>query len=113
MQCFSQNAQNMQWWKPTDSSFPTVNGQHWSNEMEGSLFRLPPRAESLVRKPVWDLSKYSTGLFIRFMSNAPQIMIRYKVLGSLSVTHMPVTSVSGLDLYGIDSDEIGIFAQEN
>jgi lysophospholipase L1-like esterase len=101
---FSQNTTNMQWWKPTDSPFPTINGQHWSNEMQGTLYRLPPRAEALVRKPLWDLSKYSSGLSIRFISNAPQIIIRYKVLGNLSVTHMPVTSVSGVDLYGIDSD---------
>lgn len=92
------------WWKPSDSPFPTVDGQYWSGEMQDSLFRLPPRAETLVRKPVWNLAKNSAGLFIRFVSNAPQITVRYKVSGAVAMNHMPATGVSGVDLYAIDSD---------
>ncbi|MBL7817174.1 MAG: SGNH/GDSL hydrolase family protein [Saprospiraceae bacterium] len=97
-------AQNLKWWKPSDSPFPTVDGQYWSSEMQDSLFRLPPRAEPLVRKPVWNLAKNSAGLFIRFVSNAPQITVRYKVSGNVAMSHMPATGVSGVDLYAIDSD---------
>ena len=50
------------------------------------------------------MSRNSAGLSIRFVSNAPQIIIRYKVTGSASMPHMPSTGVSGVDLYGIDSD---------
>ncbi len=92
------------WWKPSDSKFPTVDGQFWANEMQDSLFRLPPRAEPLVRKPVWNLAKNSAGLFIRFISNAPHITVRYKVSGNVAMSHMPATGVSGVDLYAIDSD---------
>jgi lysophospholipase L1-like esterase len=101
---WAQNEGATKWWKPSDSNFPTVDGQFWSAELGDSLYRLPPRAESLVRKPVWNLSKNSAGLFIRFYSNAPQINVRYKVSGNIAMNHMPATGVSGVDLYGIDSD---------
>lgn len=99
-----QNTANLKWWKPSDSKFPTVDGQYWTSEMNDSLFRLPPRAAPLVRKPVWNLAKNSAGLFIRFVSNATQITVRYKVSGKISMNHMPATGVSGVDLYAIDSD---------
>lgn len=101
---FAQNTTTLSWWRPSDSPFPTVDGQYWSGEMNDSLFRLPPRAEPLVRKPVWNLSKNSAGLFIRFVSNAPIITVRYKVSGNIAMHHMPATGVSGVDLYAIDSD---------
>jgi lysophospholipase L1-like esterase len=101
---FAQNTTDFTWWKPTDSKFPTVDGQFWTSEMSDSQYRLPPRAEPLVRKPVWNLSKNSAGLFIRFISNSPQITVRYKVSGNVAMSHMPATGVSGVDLYAIDSD---------
>ena len=101
---FAQTATDFTWWKPSDSTFPVVDGQFWTSEMNDSLFRLPPRAEALVRKPVWHLSKNSAGLNIRFVSNAPQIVVRYKVSGNINMPHMPSTGVSGVDLYAIDSD---------
>lgn len=101
---FAQNLSNIKWWKPSDSKFPTVDGQYWSSEMQDSLFRLPLRAEALVRKPVWNLAKNSAGLFIRFVSNAPHITVRYKVSGNIAMNHMPATGVSGVDLYAIDSE---------
>lgn len=101
---FAQIPTDFKWWKPSDSSFPVVDGQFWTSEMNDSLFRLPPRAEALVRKPVWNLSKNSAGLSIRFISNAPQIVVRYKVSGNINMPHMPSTGVSGVDLYAIDND---------
>ncbi|CCH53736.1 Platelet-activating factor acetylhydrolase IB subunit beta [Fibrisoma limi BUZ 3] len=92
------------WWKPADSSFPVIDGQAWPTEMQDTLQRLPPRAKGLVRKPVWDLSRQTAGLSIRFVSNAPEIIVRYKVTGAVALPHMPATGVSGVDLYGIDSD---------
>ncbi|GAA4409280.1 SGNH/GDSL hydrolase family protein [Nibrella viscosa] len=92
------------WWKPADSPFPVVDGQAWPGEMPDTLQRLPPRAKALVRKPVWDLSRQTAGLSIRFVSNAPEIIVRYQVTGNAALPHMPATGVSGVDLYGIDSD---------
>ncbi|MFN8345714.1 MAG: SGNH/GDSL hydrolase family protein [Spirosomataceae bacterium] len=101
---FAQTPADITWWKPSDSSFPVIDGQAWSAEMRDTIQRFPPRAEASVRKAVWSLSRNSAGLSIRFVSNAPQIIIRYKVTGAVNMPHMPSTGVSGVDLYGIDSD---------
>jgi lysophospholipase L1-like esterase len=101
---FARAQTNLIWWKPSDSKFPVIDGQAWSNEMRDTIQRFPPRAEALVRKAVWGLSRSSAGLSIRFVSNAAQIVVRYKVTGSTAMPHMPATGVSGVDLYGIDSD---------
>ncbi len=94
----------LSWWKPSDSPFPVMDGQAWSAEMRDTIQRFPPRAEASVRKAVWNLSRQSAGLSIRFVSDAPQITVRYKVMGSMAMPHMPSTGVSGVDLYGIESD---------
>ncbi len=95
---------NFTWWKPSDSKMPVIDGQAWSDEMRDTIQRFPPRAEALVRKAVWNLSRNSAGLSIRFVSNASQIVVRYKVTGPYNMPHMPSTGVSGVDLYGLDSD---------
>ena len=91
-------AQNLQWWKPADAPFPVIDGRAWSSELKDTLQRLPGRAKSLVRPPVWGLSQQPAGLFLRFFSNAPQIKVRYQIVGSPGMPHMPATGVSGVDL---------------
>lgn len=86
------------------ATFPVLEGQAWPSEIQSSYDRLPARAESLVRKPVWDLSRESAGLVLRFRANSDQIKIRYVVGGAQAMQHMPATGVSGLDLYAISSD---------
>ena len=62
--------------------------------------RLPARAEGVVRKPVWDLSRQSAGLSVRFTTDAPEIHARWTLTSAnLAMPHMPATGVSGLDLY--------------
>jgi len=56
-----------------------MDGQAWQSEIGNGTQRLPPRAATMVRQAVWDLSQQSAGLSIRFISNAPQIIIRYKI----------------------------------
>ena len=74
--------------------------------MEEPYDRLPLRAESQVRKPLWSLSKQTAGLMIRFRSNSPEIKIRYGTApdNDFALNHMPATGVSGIDLYAITSD---------
>jgi len=62
--------------------------------------RLPKRAEGVVPDPVWNLSRDSAGLCVRFKSNARAIHARWTLKKeSLAMSHMPATGVSGLDLY--------------
>jgi len=79
-----------------------VEGKGWS-ETARYYDRLPAKAEGVVRKPVWNLSRHSAGMAALFETDAPKIMARYRLhSGSLAMSHMPATGVSGVDLYGRD-----------
>ena len=91
-----------QWHNPMAEESPTVHGQAWQDELKGTYWRLPERAKAIVRKPVWDLSRSSAGLSIVFRTNAPEIQVRYQVVGGYGMAHMPATGKSGVDLYATD-----------
>nr|WP_290928883.1 SGNH/GDSL hydrolase N-terminal domain-containing protein [Haliscomenobacter sp.] len=65
-----QTSADLSWWKPSNATFPVIDGGGWSAELKDTIQRLPGRAKSLVRPPVWNLSLQPAGLFIRFFSNA-------------------------------------------
>ena len=83
-----------------------VEGKGWS-DTKRYYDRLPGRAEGLVREPVWDLSRHSAGMCAGFITDAPDIHVRYELLNErLAMSHMPASGVSGLDLYGQDAQGI-------
>jgi len=101
---FSQENTEIIWWNPATSEFPVIAGQAWPDEAQTIYHRLPARAENDVREAVWNLSKHSAGLSIRFWSNASSILVKYKVKGTVAMKHMPATGVSGVDLYSKSKD---------
>lgn len=79
-----------------------VEGKGW-NDTTRYFDRLPGKAEGKVRKAVWDLSRHSAGMLVRFETDSPAIHARYRLLSNrLAMPHMPATGVSGLDLYAQD-----------
>ena len=66
---------------------------------ENKYDRLPASYKEIVRKPVWDLSKNSAGLSIRFLSNSSVITVKWGLLNDFSMGHMPDTGIKGVDLY--------------
>lgn len=92
------------WMNPLEQGDGIVHGRWWNGELRDNYHRMTPRAEGKVRGSVWNLSKQSAGLSVRFHTNAPSVKVRYKVKGSLSMFHMPTTGVSGIDLYATDRD---------
>lgn len=90
------------WYNPVADSLLPVQGRAWNAEIGKVYQRLPQRAQQLVRKPVWDLSLQTAGLYVKFYTNAPQIQVKYQVTGGFSMPHMPATGVSGVDLYTMD-----------
>lgn len=90
------------WYNPVADSLLPVQGRAWNAETGKDYRRLPQRAQELVRKPVWDLSLQTAGLYVKFYTNAPQIQVKYQVTGGFSMPHMPATGVSGVDLYTMD-----------
>jgi len=94
----------LKWWNPATDATPVIEGKGWSDNETGTYSRLPDRAKSNVREAVWNLSKHSAGLSIRFYTNSERIVVRYKVGGNLAMPHMPATGVSGVDMYAKDSE---------
>ncbi|MGE4178793.1 MAG: SGNH/GDSL hydrolase family protein [Limisphaerales bacterium] len=81
-----------------------VEGQGW-RETAAPFDRLPARAEGVVRPPVWNLSRHSAGMHVRFVTDATEIHARWEVTSSnLAMPHMAATGVSGLDLYAKSDD---------
>ncbi len=73
------------------------------DDTEKYFDRLPGRARGVVRDAVWNLSRHSAGMVVRFQTDATEIHIDHTVTSSrLAMPHMPATGVSGLDLYARD-----------
>lgn len=67
--------------------------------------RFPNSANGKVTPSVWNLSRHSAGMMVRFKTDATAIHVHYKLMKpSLAMAHMPATGVSGVDLYARDQD---------
>ena len=65
--------------------------------------RLPSSAEGKVTKSVWDLSRDSAGMMVRFQTDASLIWADYTLMkGKLAGANMTAIGTSGLDLYARD-----------
>lgn len=99
----SAREEELDWYKVRDWG---VEGRGWA-DTKRYFDRLPEKAEGVVREPVWNLSRHSAGMCVRFVADTPDIYIRYQLLNeNLAMSHMPATGVSGLDLYGEDGQGI-------
>lgn len=99
------------WWNPAKNSFPVIENQPWGQEAESFYDRFPARAESRVRKEVWNLSENGAGLKLRFNTDAKTIIVRYVVeKKSYAMNHFPATGVSGVDLYSLNNDKTWAWA---
>lgn len=76
-----------------------LEGQAFT-DVKAPYDRLPARAEGKVRAAVWNLSRNSAGLCVRFRTASPAIHCRWtNTSAKLAMPHMPATGVSGVDLY--------------
>src|SRR3954454_1830380 len=90
------SAEDLRW---RDARELTLEGKGWSDTKD-PYDRYPARAEKVVRPAVWNLSRDSAGMCVRFISDAPEITVRWVLRKeSLAMPHMPASGVSGVDLY--------------
>jgi len=81
-----------------------VEGRAWP-EMERLRWfdRFPAAAQSQVTPKVWDLSRDSAGMMVRFKTDAKSIWAHYVLRSDhLANTNMTAIGTSGIDLYGRD-----------
>lgn len=82
-----------------DAKQLTVEGLGFS-DVKSPYDRLPARAEGVVRQVVWDLSRDSAGVLVRFTTNTPTIRARWTLTKkTLAGVNMTAIGASGLDLY--------------
>ena len=92
--------ENWKWTNPVKGKVQVVEGRISHEALQSPYDRLPASFEAKTRKAVWNLSRHSAGLKIRFKTNASVIKVRYTLgLERIAMNHMPATGVSGLDLY--------------
>ncbi len=81
-----------------DGEVFTLEGKGWENT-NAYYDRLPAKAEGKVTKDVWYLSHHSAGLSLHFTTNSNFVKIRWVLLNHEGCLKMPLTSVSGIDVY--------------
>ena len=93
-------------WEWAQAHDLTFEGQGWAN-VDSPFDRLPKTAKGVVRDPVWSLSRDSSGMAVRFVTDSTAIACRWSLSKStLALPHMPATGVSGVDLYVRDTEGV-------
>lgn len=69
------------------------------SEKESPYDRFPLSYKDLVRPVIWDLSKSSAGITIRFFSNSGSISVKWTLMKDAVMNHMAPTGIKGIDLY--------------
>jgi hypothetical protein len=82
-----------------------VEGRAWPEQTRTRWYdRFPAAAEQTVTSNVWNLSRHSAGMMVRFQTDASAISVRYQLLNErLASPNMSAMGASGVDLYARDS----------
>lgn len=87
------------WKKPDDRG---VEGRGWTTGLARFYDRLPAKAEGRVPPHVWAFSRESAGMSVDFITDSPEIRVRYRVT-SAQLDHgwgdFSNRTGSGVDLY--------------
>lgn len=93
------------WIEPSkDLDYYCNQNQAFIEEQGNSYYRLPPRAQKIVRARIWQLSRLSASISIKFITNSTKIQIEYQRPGSFNFAMMNQLGTSGIDLYGYDEN---------
>jgi len=99
----SQTEENIRW---VNANVLLTEGQGWHiDDLESPYDRLPLKAKDIVRKEVWDLSKDSAGICIRFVTDSSLIKVKWTLRKNFYMKHMSPTGIKGVDLYCKTTDK--------
>jgi len=70
-----ENVDALSWY---DTRYLNVEGKGWT-DVNSFYDRLPARAKAVVREPVWNLSRNSAGMCVRFVTDASEIQARWEL----------------------------------
>lgn len=98
--CLSQDTLTRAPIKYYGSEYFLIEGTAIPASQKESLYdRLPASYKEKVRPPVWDLSKSSAGITVRFRTSSTSIHVKWEVLNNTTMNHMAATGIKGIDLY--------------
>jgi hypothetical protein len=98
---FAQEKIELTWYNAAELG---VNGKGWT-DTNTPFDRLPKYAEKKVPEAVWQRGLNSAGMSVSFATDAPMVVIRWKVRHpSISSPYLSSMSVAGLDLYVREGD---------
>ena len=98
--CTSISAQEIDQTKYFGKEHFLIEGTIVEEDLKESPYdRLPVSYKELVRAPIWNLSKSSAGVSIRFLTNTSNLKVKWEVINDFSMDHMPDTGIKGVDLY--------------
>lgn len=82
-----------------------VEGRAFGDQARERWFdRFPAAAQGKVTAAVWNLSRHSAGMMVRFRTDAPLIWAHYTVTNErLASPNMTAIGASGIDLYARDA----------
>lgn len=76
-----------------------------------TYYRLPPRAQNIVRSRIWQLSRHSASISIKFITNSSTLKVQYQHESPNAFQMMRQLGTSGIDLYGYDENgEVHFFS---
>jgi len=90
-----------------------INGLPWFKENGGSLSRLPIRAKSTFRKPVWSLAQCPSGARIRFRTDSSILSIRLEYSSAPNMANMHAFGQTGVDAYVDGAYMVSAIADSN
>jgi hypothetical protein len=83
-----------------DQRYFLIEGTTFTDSVKENLYdRFPASYKGKVREEVWELSKCSAGITIRFSSNSTVLRVKWELLNDLKMNHMAETGIKGVDLY--------------
>ena len=97
-QTSERRAQSIRWHNLQDLN---VEGRGWDNG-DDFYCRFPAKAQAKVNGGLWRLAGHSAGMVARFVTDSPEIKVRWKVKRSSTLPVeriMAPTGVSGVDVY--------------
>lgn len=86
--------------KFVDAQRLLIEGTSISAAEKGTPYdRLPASYRDKVRPPIWGLSRNTAGIAVRFITNSPNISVKWTLLNDFNMNHMAETGIKGIDLY--------------
>lgn len=77
----------------------------WNQDVTYTPYtRFPSYLKDSITPDLWDRSKNSAGIGIRFSTNSKRIGIRYNLHSNFHMVHMADTGIKGTDLYILGED---------